>query len=355
MATSFDKLGEFGWISNLKEKIKPRLSTTVKGIGDDAAVVAADDKSFNLLASDMLMEGIHFDIRYSPLKHLGYKSVVVNLSDIYAMNGQPSHILVSLAISSKYTVEAIEELYQGMLLACEIYGVDLVGGDTTASPGGLCISIAAYGSVKKEEITYRHGAKVGDIVVASGDLGGAFMGLQVLEREKSVFMGAETQSAQPDLSGHDYILERQLKPEARKDLIEMFKKMELIPSSMIDISDGLASEAIHLAEASGLGVTLHEEKFPIDPATYNTARDFNLDPTIVAMNGGEDYELLFTVPTSEYDKIKASPHFTPVGYMTADKGVYRFVDRSHSEHELKAQGWDALLKERREGKEEKKK
>lgn len=342
MTTTFDKLGEFGWINHLKEQIKSTQESTIKGIGDDAAVIAKDDKKHGLLASDMLIEGVHFDVRYAPLKHLGYKAVVVNLSDIYAMNGTPTHIVASFAISSKYTVEAIEQVYEGMLLACKIYGVDLVGGDTTSSPSGLCISIAAYGEVDKNDVIYRSGAAAGDLLVVSGDLGGAYMGLQILEREKSVFLASK--EAQPDLSGHDYILERQLKPEARKDIIEMFKKLVLKPTSMIDISDGLASEALHLAHASKLGVTLHEDKFPIDPATYNTARDFNLDPTVVAMNGGEDYELLFTISQNDYDKIKASPHFTPVGYMTADEGVYRFIDRGNHEHNLSAQGWDSFLK-----------
>ncbi|TXC85446.1 thiamine-phosphate kinase [Luteibaculum oceani] len=341
MATNFDSLGEFGWISRLQKAIQPTNKSTIYGIGDDAAVLAGTEEEYKLLASDMLVEGVHFDVRYSPLKHLGYKAVVVNISDIYAMNGQPEQIVVSLAISSKYTVEAVEAIYEGMLLACKIYGVDLVGGDTTTSPAGLSISIAAYGSVKKDKITYRNGANSGDLVVVSGDLGGAYMGLQVLEREKSVFL--ENKEVQPDLSGHDYILERQLKPEARKDVIEMFEKMELKPTAMIDISDGLASEAIHIAAQSGMGVTLHEEKIPIDPSTYNTARDFNLDPTVVALNGGEDYELLFTISQSDYDKIKGSPHFTPVGYITADKEVYRFVDRQNGEHELQAQGWDAFL------------
>ncbi len=341
MATNFNALGEFGWIDRLAKDIKPQLSSTIKGIGDDAAVLQRDEKTYGLLASDMLVEGVHFDVRYAPLKHLGYKAVVVNLSDLYAMNGKPTHIVASLSISSKYTVEAIEELYEGMLLACQLYQVDLVGGDTTASPAGLTISIAAYGEVAKERVCYRKGASKGDVLVVSGDLGGAYMGLQVLEREKSVFL--ENNDVQPDLSGHDYILERQLKPEARKDVLEMFEKLELQPKAMIDVSDGLASEAIHLAKASGCGVVIHEDKIPIDPSVYNTARDFNLDPTVVAMSGGEDYELLFAVAAEDYDKIKGSPHFTPVGYFNDDAGMYRFIDRQNREHELKAQGWDAFL------------
>jgi thiamine-monophosphate kinase len=290
----------------------------------------------------MLVEGIHFDLTYVPLKHLGYKSVVVNLSDIYAMNAEPRQIVVSIAISNRFRLEALEELYAGMLLACRKYNVDLVGGDTTSSRSGLIVSITAIGAAKKEELVYRSGAKESNLLCVSGDLGGAYMGLQVLEREKSVFK--ENPKLQPDLEGKDYILERQLKPEARKDVIEILKNLGIQPTSMIDISDGLSSEILHLCTSSNVGVELYEEKIPIDPLTFDTAREFNLDPTLCALSGGEDYELLFTVDIGDYEKIKNSMDISIIGHITnASKGRL-MVAKAGTVHELSAQGWNALLK-----------
>ena len=292
-----------------------------------------------VVTTDMLVEGVHFDLGYVPLKHLGYKAVTVNVSDVYAMNATPHQITVAIALSNRFPVEAVDELYEGILLACKNYGVDLVGGDTCSSTSGLVISITAIGAANKEELVYRNGASDNDLLVVSGDLGGAYMGLQVLEREKAVFK--ET-GAQPDLVGHDYILERQLKPEARKDIIELLKRLGVKPTSMIDVSDGLASEALHLAHNSGTGVRIYDEKIPIDPSTYQTARDFNLDPTTCALNGGEDYELLFTVAQADYEKIKGNPSVTIIGHMTDKASGCMLVDKQGGLHELRAQGWDAF-------------
>lgn len=338
--TELSQLGEFGLIERLAAKVELRNRGSVKGIGDDAAVVDPEGLH-QVITTDMLVEGVHFDLGYVPLKHLGYKAVVVNLSDVYAMNAEPKQVLVALAVSNRFPVEAIEEIYSGMLSACKVYGVDLVGGDTTSSRSGLILSITAIGAARKEEVVYRDTAKEGDLLVVSGDLGGAYMGLQVLEREKSVFQADP--NMQPDLAGFDYILERQLKPEARKDIIAMFREMQLRPTAMIDVSDGLASEALHIAHRSGLGVKLYEDKIPIDPTTYRTARDFNLDPTTCALNGGEDYELLFTIAQDDYDKVKGSPHFSVVGHMTDKASGHQLIDRQGVQHELKAQGWDAFL------------
>ena len=333
-------MGEFGFIERIAARVRPNRSSTVKGIGDDAAVI--DPQGLHqVVTTDMLVEGVHFDLGYVPLKHLGYKAVVVNLSDVYAMNAHPKAITVALAISNRFPVEAIDELYDGILLACKNYEVDLIGGDTCSSPSGLVISITAIGAAAKEELVYRNGAGDNDLLVVSGDLGGAYMGLQVLEREKAVFK--ET-GAQPDLAGHDYILERQLKPEARKDVVELLRKLEVVPTSMIDVSDGLASEAMHLARSSGKGVRIYDEKIPIDPATYGTARDFNLDPATCALNGGEDYELLFTIAPSDYEKVKGNPSMTVIGHMTDAASGYHLVDKQGGLHELRAQGWDAFLK-----------
>ncbi|MBL7963879.1 MAG: thiamine-phosphate kinase [Flavobacteriales bacterium] len=338
--TELSALGEFGLIERLASRIHLVQPSSVKGIGDDAAVI--DPQGLHqVVTTDMLVEGVHFDLSYAPLKHLGYKAIVVNLSDVYAMNATPRQVIVALALSNRFPVEAVDELYEGMLLACRNYGVDLVGGDTCSSRSGLIIAVTAIGAARPEDIVYRSGAKDNDLLVVSGDLGGAFMGLQILEREKAVY--TET-GAQPDLAGHDYILERQLKPEARKDIITLLEQMEVKPTAMIDISDGLASEAIHIARNSGLGVRIYDEKLPIDPHTYQTARDFNLDPTTCALNGGEDYELLFTIAQSDYDKIKGNPNLTVVGHMADKNSSYRLVDRQGGEHELTAQGWDAFLK-----------
>ncbi|MBX2974244.1 MAG: thiamine-phosphate kinase [Flavobacteriales bacterium] len=338
--TELSALGEFGLIERLASRIQLSQPSSVKGIGDDAAVI--DPQGLHqVVTTDMIVEGVHFDLGYMPLKHLGYKAIAVNLSDIYAMNATPRQVVVALALSNRFPVEAVDELYEGMLLACRNYGVDLVGGDTTSSRSGLVISVTAIGAAAKVDIVYRNGARDKDLLVVSGDLGGAFMGLQVLEREKAVFTGS---GAQPDLDGHDYILERQLKPEPRRDIIELLKKMGVKPTSMIDVSDGLASEALHLARASGLGVRIYDDKLPIDPSTYSTARDFNLDPSTCALNGGEDYELLFTVAQSDFEKIKGNPSLSIIGHMMDAASGYHLVDKRGGLHELKAQGWDALLK-----------
>lgn len=339
--TELSELGEFGLIKHLTQFIELSQPSTLKGVGDDAAVIDYEGEQ-TVISTDMLVEGVHFDLSYVPLRHLGYKSVIVNLSDIFAMNAVPKQILVSIAISSKFSLEALEELYAGMLLACKKYNVDLVGGDTTSSRSGLVISITAMGSAKAEEIVYRNTAKEGNLLCVSGDLGGAYMGLQILEREKAVFK--ENPNLQPDLEGKDYILERQLKPEARKDIIRQLKDLQIVPTAMIDISDGLSSEILHLCQQSNLGVELYEDKLPIDPLTFETAREFNLDPTVCVLSGGEDYELLFTVAISDYEKIKNSMDITVIGHMTNPSKGRLMVAKAGTVHELTAQGWNALLK-----------
>ena len=304
--TNISELGEFGLIDHLTNKFELKNTNSLLGVGDDAAVIAISDEEVMLLSTDMLIEGIHFNLMYMPLKHLGYKAVAVNVSDICAMNGTAEQITVSLAVSSRFPLEALEELYDGIRIACENYKVDLVGGDTTSSTSGLIINISVVGRVKKEEITYRSGAKEMDLLVVTGDLGGAYIGLQVLEREKEVFKANPT--IQPDLDGHDYIIERQLKPEARKDIIGFLKELEVVPTSMIDISDGLASEIIHLCKASNVGCYVYDEKIPIDAKTSMMAIDFNLDPSTCALNGGEDYELLFTIKQADFEKIQSNPN-----------------------------------------------
>lgn len=335
------QLGEFGLIKHLTEQIELVQDTSIKGVGDDAAVID-NTNLYTVVSTDMLTEGVHFDLSYVPLKHLGYKSVVVNLSDIYAMNAEPKQILVSFAISNRFKLSAVEELYQGMLMACKKYKVDLVGGDTTSSTSGLVISITAIGAAKKENLVYRNGAKQGNLLCVSGDLGGAYMGLQILEREKAVFK--ENPKVQPDLEGKDYILERQLKPEARRDIVELLKELHITPTAMIDVSDGLSSEILHLCTQSNLGVELYEEKIPIDPLTFDTAREFNLDPTVCALSGGEDYELLFTIDMGDYEKIKHSMDISIIGHMTNPEKGRLMVSKSGSVHEITAQGWNALLK-----------
>lgn len=337
--TSLESLGEFGLIHHLTKDIQLFHSNTIKGVGDDAAVVKHGDNC-SVITTDLLLEGIHFDLSFFPLKHLGYKAIVVNLSDVYAMNAIPKQVTVSLGISSKFSLEAIEELYAGMLAACEKYQVDLVGGDTTSSKQGLVISITAIGEAKETDLVYRNGAKEFDLVCVSGDLGGAYTGFQLLEREKRVF--ASNPEVQPDLDGYDYILERQLKPEARKDIIELLKQLDVKPTSMIDISDGLASELFHLASQSNVGITLFEEKIPIDPMTYNTAREMELDPTLTALSGGEDYELLFTIKQADYDKLNNNPDITIIGHVTDAKEGLHMISKSGNKHALKAQGWKAF-------------
>ena len=336
--TELESLGEFGLIKELTNKFKNKNDSTIYGIGDDAAVIEKDKENVILISTDSLLEGIHFNLMYTPLKHLGYKAVVVNLSDIYAMNGKAEQILVSIAVSNRFPKEALEELYEGIQRACEHYEVDLVGGDTNSSASGLIISITAIGTAKKEDVVYRKGAKENELIVVSGDLGAAYMGLQILEREKSVYKA--NPDIQPDLDGYDYLLERQLKPEARKDVIGFLKELDVKPTSMIDISDGLASELFHLCTNSDLGAHIFDEKLPIDTKVSTTAIDFNISPTTCVLSGGEDYELLFSIKQEDFDKIKGSPHMTVIGHFTAKgSGVY-LIDRQGGAIPLKAQGWN---------------
>ncbi|MFN4083587.1 MAG: thiamine-phosphate kinase [Bacteroidia bacterium] len=337
--TDIASLGEFGLIDHLTKNIT-LYNKTIKGIGDDAAVFETLTDYKTVITTDLLVEGIHFDLSYFPLKHLGYKAVAVNLSDIYAMFAKPKYILVSMALSSKFTLEAVEEIYAGIQLACQRFHIDLIGGDTSASKFGLTISITAVGEGKQDELVYRNGAKENELLVVSGDLGAAYCGYQLLEREKRVYM--DNPNIQPDLSGYDYILERQLKPEPRKDVIDILKALDIKPTSMIDVSDGLSSETLHLGKQSNCGFTIYEDKIPIDPTTYNFARELDLDPTTCALNGGEDYELLFTIKQSDFDKIKNHPDFSIIGHATsADKG-FNLITKSGNQHTLKAQGWKAF-------------
>ncbi|MCF2874494.1 MULTISPECIES: thiamine-phosphate kinase [unclassified Tenacibaculum] len=337
--TSLSKLGEFGLINHLTEHFKLYNSSTQKGIGDDAAVISQAGKE-TLITTDLLIEGVHFDLSYMPLKHLGYKAVMVNLSDVYAMNGVAEQITVSIAISNRFPLEAVEELYAGIKLACDTYKVDLIGGDTTSSTKGMLISVTAIGSAKKEDVVYRNGAKETDLIVVSGDLGGAYLGLQVLEREKQVFQ--VNPQNQPDLDNYTYLIERQLKPEARKDVPELLKELEVKPTAMIDISDGLSSEIMHICKQSKLGCKIYEDKLPLDPQVISTSEEFNMDSTMIALSGGEDYELLFTVPISEFDKIKGNPNFSVIGHMTEANQGMKLVTRANQEMELKAQGWNSF-------------
>lgn len=337
--TEIESLGEFGLIDRLTKGFRSKRGETVMGIGDDAAVIGTG-KDRLLVSTDALLEGVHFDLTYTPLKHLGYKAVMVNISDICAMNGEPTHVTVSIGVSNRFSVEALEELYSGIEKACENYRVDLIGGDTTSSRSGLFLSVTALGKAREEDVCYRKGASEKELIVTSGDLGAAYMGLQVLEREKAVFK--EAPGVQPDLSGHDYILERQLKPEARVDIRQILANAGIKPTSMIDISDGLASEVFHLCKASGTGAVIYEEKLPIEKNTYKTAKDFGLDPTTCALNGGEDYELLFTIRQEDFEKIKDDPNFSIVGYMKAKDEGYHLVDKNGGQHNLKAQGWDSF-------------
>lgn len=334
------QLGEFGLIDHLSKEFSIKNQHTVKGIGDDAAVISISETEAMLVSTDLLVEGVHFNLMYTPLKHLGYKAVVVNLSDICAMNAIPEQITVSLAFSSKFPLEAIEELYKGIQAACDFYNVDLVGGDTSTSHVGLTISITAIGRAQKEKIVYRSGANEFDLLVVTGDLGAAYMGLQVLEREKEVFKA--NPEIQPDLDGFDYIIQRQLKPEARKDVVGFLAELDVVPTSMIDISDGLASEILHICKASNVGCHIYDEKIPIDSATSLAAIDFNLDPATCALNGGEDYELLFTVKQADYDKIKGNPHMTVIGHIANVNDGNYFIDKNGSAITLRAQGWNHL-------------
>jgi thiamine-monophosphate kinase len=337
--TSISQLGEFGLIDHLTKDFDIMQGSTVKGIGDDAAVLDFKDKKV-VVSTDLLIEGVHFDLAYVPLKHLGYKAVVVNVSDICAMNARPTQITVSIAISNRFPLEALEELYKGIALAAEEYKIDVIGGDTTSSTTGLIISITALGEADETEIVYRSGAKVNDLLVVSGDLGAAYMGLQVLEREKQVFL--VNPNSQPDLEAYTYLIERQLKPEARKDVRTLLHALEIKPTSMIDISDGLSSEILHVCKQSGVGCNLYEEKLPIDPQFINACEEFNIDSTTVAINGGEDYELLFTVAIEDFDKLKGSPDFTVIGHIVGENEGAHLITRANTKIPLKARGWNAL-------------
>jgi thiamine-monophosphate kinase len=333
------ELGEFGLINHITKYFKTQNSSTIKSIGDDAAVISNSEKQ-TLVSTDLLIEGVHFDLSYMPLKHLGYKAVMVNLSDVFAMNGIAEQITVSIAVSNRFPLEAIEELYAGIQLACDTYKIDLIGGDTTSSTKGILISVTAIGVANKEDIVYRNGAKETDLIVVSGDLGAAYLGLQVLEREKQVFQ--VDPNNQPDLDAYSYLIERQLKPEARKDISGLLKELEVKPTSMIDISDGLSSEIMHICSQSKVGCKIYEDKLPLDPQVISACEEFELDSTMVALSGGEDYELLFTVAISDFDKIKGNPNFSVIGHITPENQGLNLVTRASQEIELKAQGWNSF-------------
>lgn len=337
--TSLGALGEFGLIEHLTKDVEISQPTTIKGIGDDAAVLDFKDKKI-VVSTDLLIEGVHFDLAYMPLKHLGYKAVVVNVSDICAMNATATQITVSIAVSNRFPVEALEELYDGIRTAAKVYNVDIVGGDTTSSQKGMIISITAIGEADEEDIAYRVGAGNTDLLVVTGDIGAAYMGLQVLEREKQVFQ--VNPDNQPDLDAYTYLIERQLKPEARKDIKLLLKALEIKPTSMIDISDGLSSEIMHLCKQSNVGCNLYEDKLPLDPQFINVCEEFNIDSTTVAINGGEDYELLFTIRMEDFDKIKGNPNFSVIGHMTQESEGIHLVTRANTKIPLKARGWNAL-------------
>jgi thiamine-monophosphate kinase len=340
--TDLSSLGEFGLIDHLTKNISLKHISTIKGVGDDAAVIQPTAGKQMLVSKDLLIEGVHFDLVYTPLKHLGYKAVVVNLSDIAAMNGRPKQIIVGIGISSKYSLEAVEEIYSGIYKACEAYNVDFVGGDTTSSLVGLHLSVTVIGEVDKKKITYRNGAKPNDLICVSGDLGGAYIGLLLLEREKKAFQADP--NLQPDLSGNDYLLERQLKPEARLDIVKLLEEKKIVPTSMIDISDGLASEVMHLCKNSGTGCLIQEEKIPIDQVTFDMAKEFGIVPTVAALNGGEDYELLFTIAQKDYEKIKDERDISVIGYMTENSEGQNLMSADEQLIKLEAQGWDTLKK-----------
>lgn len=339
---SIENLGEFGLIDHLTKNFIIKQKSTVKGIGDDAAVISCEKDKEMVITTDMLIENVHFDLGYMPLKHLGYKAVVVNLSDVYAMNAEATQITVSIAVSNRFPVEALEELYAGIETAAKFYNVDVVGGDTTSSTTGLVISITALGMVNKGEAVYRNGAKENDLLVVTGDLGAAYMGLQVLEREKQVFL--VNPNSQPDLEPYSYLVERQLKPEARKDIPKLLKDLDVKPTSMIDISDGLSSEILHICKNSNVGCNLYEDKIPLDPQMISVCEEFNIDSTTIALSGGEDYELLFTISMDDYPKIKGNPHLTVIGHMTAGSEGSHLITRANTKIPLKARGWQAFGK-----------
>lgn len=337
--TEIATLGEFGLIKHLTTGIELKNPESIYGVGDDAAVL--DNSNYQtLVTTDMLMEGVHFDLVYTPLKHLGYKSAIVNFSDIYAMNGTPKQITVSLAVSKRFCIEDLEQFYEGLKLACQLHNVDIIGGDTTSSVTGLAISITCIGVAKKEEIVYRNGAKETDLICVTGDLGAAYMGLQLLEREKAVFYGQE--EANPDFTGKEYLLERQLKPEARKDIIEKLRKEGIKPTAMMDISDGLSSELMHICTQSNTGCRVYEDRLPIDYQTAVMAEELNMNVSTCALNGGEDYELLFTVPLTDHDKVSTIKGIKVIGYITKPELGCALITRDNQEFELKAQGWNPL-------------
>jgi thiamine-monophosphate kinase len=335
--TDISELGEFNLIDHLTFESMLKQATTVKGIGDDAAVIDSGDH-FTVISTDMLVEGVHFDMAYTPLKHLGYKAVIVNLSDIYAMNAVPQQITVSIAVSNRFSIEALEELYKGINLACDAYNVDLVGGDTTSSLKGLIISITAIGVANKGGVAYRSGAKPGDLIVVSGNLGAPYLGLQILEREKQIHL--EHPDIQPVLEDHQFVVGRLLKPEARKDVVEYFEKNNFLPTSMIDISDGLASELFHIAKQSDVGITIEESKVPMHPKTREQAIDFGLDPITCALHGGEDYELLFTISPSDLGAVTQMPDVAIIGEVTSKNQGMVLITEGGNRHLLSAQGWN---------------
>lgn len=340
--TSIAQLGEFGLIEHLTKNFEINQTSTLKGIGDDAAVLNFADKKV-VVSTDILVEGVHFDLAYMPLKHLGYKAVVVNVSDICAMNAKATQILVSIAVSNRFPLEALEELFDGISLAANEYKIDVIGGDTTSSQKGMIISITVLGEADENEIVYRNGAGKTDLLVVTGDIGAAYMGLQVLEREKQVFQ--VNPNSQPDLDAYTYLIERQLKPEARKDIRTLLHALEIQPTAMIDISDGLSSEIMHICKQSKVGCNLYEDKLPLDPQFMNVCEEFNLDATTVAINGGEDYELLFTIKMEDFEKIKGNPNFTIIGHMTQESEGIHLVTRANTRIPLKARGWNALSEE----------
>ncbi|MGV8994703.1 MAG: thiamine-phosphate kinase [Flavobacterium sp.] len=340
--TNISQLGEFALIDHLTKNFTISHESTIKGIGDDAAVLDFKDKKV-VVSTDLLIEGVHFDLAYMPLKHLGYKAVVVNLSDICAMNAKPTQITVSIAVSNRFPLEALDDLFMGINHAAKEYNVDVIGGDTTSSQKGLIISITAIGEVDSDEVVYRNTAQDTDLLVVTGDIGAAYMGLQVLEREKQVFL--VNPNSQPDLDAYSYLIERQLKPEARKDVRLLLHALEVKPTSMIDISDGLSSEIMHLCKQSKVGCNLYEDKLPLDPQFMNVCEEFDLDSTTVAINGGEDYELLFTISINDFEKIKANPNFTIIGHMTQESEGIHLVTRANTKIQLKSRGWDAIAEE----------
>ncbi len=335
--TEISELGEFGLIEHLSKSLKDTNEGTIKGIGDDAAVIAVEEGKLSILSSDMLLEGVHFDLSYVPLQHLGYKAIAVNVSDIAAMNGIPKQVTVNLGLSNRFSVEAVDVLYEGVRAAAKAYGLDVVGGDTTSSASGLIISVSILGEVNAQRVAYRNSAKKGDILCVTGDLGGAYIGLQVLEREKQEYLA--NPEMQPQLEKYEYVVGRQLRPKARMDIIHELAELGVVPTAMIDVSDGLVSDVFHMCKQSGLGVSIYEDKLPIDKQTYETAAEFNIDPNSCALNGGEDYELLFTLAQEDFEKVKNHSDIHTIGYMHEREKGKVIVTRNDQVFELKSQGW----------------